>query len=112
METIDAYIEAFHEETRLKLQEVRQAIQKAVPEAEEAWSYQMPTFKLRKKNLAHFAAWKGHLGLYPGPAALEAFKTELSRYNGSKGAVQFPLNEPMPLELIKSIVRWHAERIK
>jgi uncharacterized protein YdhG (YjbR/CyaY superfamily) len=109
---IDEYISGFTGETRASLTALRQAIHEAAPEAEEGWSYQMPTFKLRKKNLVHFAAWKGHIGLYPGPAALEFFKPELSGYKGSKGAVQFPIDQPLPLELIRQIVIWQAQQMK
>lgn len=101
--TIDAYIAEFPEATQAILQEIRAAIQAAAPAAEEAISYQMPTFKL-KGNLVHFAAYKNHIGFYPVPTGIEAFKKELSIYKGGKGSVQFPIDQPMPLELIKKIV--------
>jgi uncharacterized protein YdhG (YjbR/CyaY superfamily) len=101
--TIDAYIAEFPEATQAILQEIRATIQAAAPAAEEAISYQMPTFKL-KGNLVHFAAYKNHIGFYPVPTGIEAFKKELSIYKGGKGSVQFPIDQPMPLELIKKIV--------
>src|SRR6185503_601004 len=97
--SIDGYIKTFPEDVQSVLQTVRETIKKAAPDAVEAISYQMPTFKLNSKNLVHFAAWKNHIGFYATPSGNEAFKKELSKYNGAKGSVQFPLNEPMPLEL-------------
>lgn len=101
--TIDDYIASFPPDTREILQAVRTTIRQAAPDATEAISYQMPTFKLNG-NLVHFAAYKNHIGLYPTPQGVEAFREELSRYKGAKGSVQFPLDQPIPYDLIRRIV--------
>ena len=106
--TIDEYINTFPADIRDMLQTIRQTIHEAAPEAKEAISYQMPTFKLNG-NLVHFAAFKNHVGFYPAPSGIERFKTELSPYKWSKGAVQFPLDKPLPLELVRKIVAFRAQ---
>jgi uncharacterized protein YdhG (YjbR/CyaY superfamily) len=103
-QTIDEYIKIFPVDIQKILESVRQAIKNAAPEAEEAISYQIPTFKL-KGNLVHFAAFKNHIGFYPGSKAIEIFQKELTKYKSSKGAVQFPIDKPMPLSLIQKIVK-------
>ena len=100
--TIDEYIAGFPEDIQIKLQEIRATIKSAAPDAQEKISYQMPTFYL-KGNLVHFAAHTSHIGFYPAPSGIEAFKNELAAYKNSKGAVQFPINEPLPLDLIRRI---------
>lgn len=107
-ESVDQYIAAFEPEVQELLQRLRKVIQEAAPEAEEKISYQMPTWFLHK-NLVHFAAYKTHIGFYPAPSGIEAFKEELSRYKGAKGSVQFPLREPLPYDLIKRIVGFRVE---
>jgi uncharacterized protein YdhG (YjbR/CyaY superfamily) len=102
--TIDEYIKAFPRDVQSILEKMRQTIRKTAPKAVEAISYQMPTFKLNGKNLVHFAAWKNHIGFYPTPSGTEAFKKELSPYKGAKGSVQFPIEMPIPYELVKNIV--------
>jgi len=110
--SIDEYIATFPKEIQMKLEVVRATIKAAAPEAVEKISYQMPTFFLYG-NLVHFAAFKNHIGLYPAPSGIEAFKHELSQYEGSKGAVRFPLDRPLPLELISKIVKYRvAENLK
>lgn len=109
--TMDEYIKTFPEDVQDILEKMRQTIQKAAPEATEAISYQMPTFKLNGKNLVHFAAWKNHIGFYPTPSGTEAFKKELSRYKGAKGSVQFPLEEPIPHDLVKKVVKFRMKEI-
>lgn len=106
--TIDEYIKQFPEDIQLILSMIRHVIKDTVPEAEEKISYQMPTFYLQG-NLIHFAAHKNHIGLYPMPSAIEAFGNELSVYKSAKGSVQFPTNEPIPLELIKKIVEFRIK---
>lgn len=106
-ENIDDYIAQAAPEVRELLQEVRKVIHEAAPEATEKISYQMPTFDLHG-NLVHFAAFKKHIGFYPAPRGIEAFKDELSVYKGAKGSVQFPLNQPMPYDLIGRIVKFRA----
>ena len=110
--SIDEYIATFPKETQRILKEMRATIKAAAPEAEEKISYQMPTFFL-KGNLVHFAAFKNHIGFYPTPSGVEAFKDELSVYEGAKGSVQFPIEKPMPLKLITKIVKFRvAENLK
>ena len=105
--TIDEYISGFPEDIQTLLQQIRVTIREAAPEAEEAIKYAMPTFVLNG-NLVHFAAFKNHIGFYPVPSGIEAFKKELSVYKGAKGSVQFPLDQPMPLELITQIVKFRV----
>lgn len=105
---IDEYIAGFPEETQEILELVRATIQKAAPDATEAISYAIPTFKLNG-NLVHFAAFKTHIGFYPAPTGGEAFKKELSVYKTGKGSVQFPIDEPMPLGLITRIVKFRVK---
>ena len=104
---IDEYIARFPSDVRKILERVRRTIRKAAPEAEEAISYQIPTFKL-KGNLVHFAAWKEHIGFYPTSSGTSKFKKELSAYEGAKGSVKFPMDEPMPLDLISRIVKFRV----
>lgn len=105
---IDEYIAGFPEETQEILELIRATIQKAAPDATEAISYAIPTFKLNG-NLVHFAAFKTHIGFYPAPTGGEAFKKELSVYKTGKGSVQFPIDEPMPLGLITRIVKFRVK---
>jgi uncharacterized protein YdhG (YjbR/CyaY superfamily) len=110
--SIDEYIATFPEEIQKILEELRATIKAAAPEAEEKISYQMPTFAL-KGNLVHFAAFKNHIGLYPTPSGTQAFKRELSIYQGAKGSIKFPIDKPLPLELIRKIVKFRvAENLK
>lgn len=108
-QTIDEYIAAFPTAVQEKLQQLRETIQVAAPEATEKMSYRMPTFYLNG-NLVHFAAFKNHIGFYPTPSAIEQFKDQLSVYKQGKGSVQFPLDEPLPLNLITEIV--HARLLE
>ena len=105
--SIDEYIATFPKVTQNILQEARATIQAAAPDAEEKISYQMPTFFL-KGNLVHFAAYANHIGFYPTPSGIEAFKGELSIYEGAKGSVQFPIDQPLPLKLITKIVKFRV----
>jgi len=102
--TIDGYIKTFPDEVQSILEKLRQTIRKVAPDAVETISYQMPTFKLNGKNLVHFAAWKNHIGFYPLPSGTEAFQKELSDYKSAKGSVQFPLDKPIPFDLVERIV--------
>jgi uncharacterized protein YdhG (YjbR/CyaY superfamily) len=106
--TIDEYVATFPKSVQSILQELRQVIKDAAPEAEEAISYQIPTFKLNG-NLVWFAAFKDHIGFYPRESAIEAFKTELSPYDVSKGTVRFPLDKPIPLDLVRKIVKYRVK---
>jgi len=105
---IDAYIARFPKDVQRILEQLRTTIRKAAPDAEEAISYQMPTFRL-KGNLVHFAAYKNHIGFYPTPSGIEKFKKELSVYEGAKGSVKFPIDKPLPFDLISEIVKFRVQ---
>ena len=104
---INGYIASFPKDIQKILEEIRETVRKAAPGAEEAIKYAIPTFILNG-NLVHFAAFKNHIGFYPVPSGIEAFKHELSIYKQGKGSVQFPLDEPMPLKLITAIVKFRV----
>jgi uncharacterized protein YdhG (YjbR/CyaY superfamily) len=104
---IDDYIANFPIDVQNILQELRATIRQAAPEAQETINYQIPTFTL-KGNLVHFAAFKKHIGFYPTPTGIEAFKNELAAYETAKGSVKFPLNKPLPLDLISKIVTYRV----
>lgn len=106
--SIDQYIAGFPRDVQRILEQIRTTIRKAAPDAREAIKYQIPTFVLHG-NLVHFAAFKNHIGFYPTPSGIEAFKDELSRYDCAKGSVQFPIDQPMPLALIAKIVRFRVK---
>jgi|SRR5688572_458152 len=106
--TIDEYINSFPEDVRRILTELRQTIREVAPDAEETINYQIPTFILNG-NLVHFAAFENHIGFYPAPSGMEAFKKELSGYKSAKGSVQFPIDEPLPLPLIRKIVEYRVK---
>ena len=105
--SIDEYIATFPEDIQALLEAVRATIKASAPDAEERISYQMPTFALNG-NLVHFAAHKNHIGFYPTSSGIEAFKDELSKYEGTKGAVRFPISQPLPMELISKIVQFRV----
>lgn len=116
--TIDGYIASFPPEIQEILQRVRTTIREAAPGAEETIKYQIPTYTL-KGNLVHFAAFKNHIGFYPTPSGTEKFKDELAPYEGAKGSIRFPLDKPIPYDLISEIVKFrvqetldHAEKRK
>jgi uncharacterized protein YdhG (YjbR/CyaY superfamily) len=106
--SIDEYIGSFPEHIQKKLEELRNVIKELVPQAQEKISWQIPTFFLNG-NLVHFAGYSKHIGFYPGASGIDAFKSELSKYKYAKGSVQFPLEEPLPIELIKKIVNFRVE---
>ena len=106
--TIDEYIAGFPKDIQAILQRVRQTIREAAPDAEEKISYQMPAFTL-KGNLVYFAGFKNHIGFYPIPSGIEEFKEELSVYEQGKGSVQFPLDKPIPYDLISRIVKFRVK---
>ena len=106
--TMDEYISACPKDVQDILEKVRATIRKAAPEAEETIDYQMPTFKL-KGNLVHFAAHKKHIGFYPTPSGIEKFKEEISVYEWAKGSVQFPLDKPIPYDLISRITEFRVK---
>lgn len=104
--TIDEYIASHPAEVQKILKKIWSQIKKIIPEAEEAIRYQMPTFRLNGKNLVHFAAYKNHIGFYPTPSGLNAFEKELKPYRSGKGTAQFPLDQPIPYDLIEKIVKF------
>ena len=109
--SIDEYIARFPEAIQAQLNAVRATIRAAAPDAEERISYQMPAFALHG-NLVYFAALKNHIGFYPTSSGIAAFKDELAAYEGTPGAVRFPLNQPLPLDLIRRIVEFRvAEKL-
>jgi uncharacterized protein YdhG (YjbR/CyaY superfamily) len=108
---IDEYITGFPRDVQEILEQVRAAIRRAAPDAEEAIKYQIPTFVLNE-NLVHFAAFKNHVGLYPAPSAIAAFEKELASYKSAKGSVQFPIDKPMPLSLIRKIVTFRVREAR
>lgn len=107
---IDEYIASFSFDVQKILQKIRKTISKAAPGAVEAIAYQIPTFRLGGKNLIHFAAFQKHIGVYPAPREAAEFKTELTAYQGGKGTVQFPLDKPIPYDLIVRILKFNVER--
>jgi uncharacterized protein YdhG (YjbR/CyaY superfamily) len=105
--TIDEYIAGYPAHVQELLQQMRKAISQAAPKATEAIKYGIPTFVLNG-NLVHFGGFKNHIGFYPAPSGLEEFKEELAAYEGSKGAVKFPIDKPLPLTLVKKITKYRA----
>ena len=108
--SIDEYIAGFPPETQKVLEELRALIQASAPDATETISYAIPTFDLNGKHLVHFAGYERHVGLYPAPSGLEAFKEALKPYKRGKGSVQFPLDQPLPKALIRRIVEFRVEQ--
>jgi uncharacterized protein YdhG (YjbR/CyaY superfamily) len=106
--SIDQYIAEFPPGTQKLLQEVRTVIRAAAPDAIETISYAIPTFDLNGKHLVHFAGFKKHIGFYPVPSAMEAFEEELKPYKSGKGSAQFPLDQPLPKDLIRRIVEFRV----
>jgi uncharacterized protein YdhG (YjbR/CyaY superfamily) len=106
--TMDEYIDGFPPLVQDILQEMRKVIRSAAPEAQEKISYGIPTFFL-KGNLVHFAGYKKHIGFYPAPSGIAAFSEALSAYESAKGSVKFPLEEPMPYDLIREIVAFRVK---
>jgi uncharacterized protein YdhG (YjbR/CyaY superfamily) len=106
--TIDEYIASFPKDVQEILERIRRTIREAAPDAQEKISYQMPAFTL-KGNLVYFAAFKNHIGFYPIPSGIEEFKEELSAYEQGKGSVQFPLDKPIPYDLISRIVKFRVK---
>jgi uncharacterized protein YdhG (YjbR/CyaY superfamily) len=106
--TIDEYIETFPEEIRILLETMRQAIHEAAPEAEETISYRMPAFR-QNGILVYFAAFRDHLSFFPTVSGIAAFREELGPYLGGKGTAKFPLDQPVPYDLVKKIVRFRVQ---
>jgi uncharacterized protein YdhG (YjbR/CyaY superfamily) len=106
---IDEYIAGFPKDVQELLEQIRRTIREEAPDAEEAIKYQIPTFVLNG-NLVHFAAFKNHIGFYPTPQGMEEFATDLAPYASGKGSAQFPLDKPIPLDLIRRIVKLRVEK--
>ena len=107
--SIDEYIADFPPETQKLLEEMRAIIKSAAPDATETISYAIPTFDLNGHHLVHFAGFKKHVGFYPVPSGMEAFKEELAPYKSGKGSAQFPLDQPLPTDLIRRIVEFRVK---
>jgi uncharacterized protein YdhG (YjbR/CyaY superfamily) len=108
-QTVDEYIASRPEAVQVALQRVRRAIRQAIPEAEEAISYQIPAYKLHGQRMVYFAGWKEHYSLYPATDGVaDAFREELAPYQVSKGTIRFPLSQPVPVKLIARIARFRA----
>ncbi len=107
--TIDEYIKTYPKETQVVLEQLRQTIQKAAPEAKESIAYGIPTFKLHG-NLVHFGGYKNHIGFYPAPSGIEEFKKELSVYQTGKGTLAFPIDKPLPLDLVTRVVKFRVSQ--
>lgn len=109
--TIDEYLKDYPADIQTILQKIRKTIQEAAPEAEEAVRYGMPTFRFKEKNMIHFAAFKNHLSIFPGPQAIEEFTEGLFSYQVSKGTIQFQFHQTVPYPLIKKIVQFKMKKI-
>jgi len=105
---IDSYIKSFPSSTQKILEQLRKTIRKAAPDAQETINYGMPTFTLNG-NLVHFAAFRNHIGFYPTPSGIEMFKKEISEYEWAKGSVKFPIEKPLPYDLIARIVKFRVK---
>ena len=108
---IDEYIAGFPPGVQESLRKIRAIVRKAAPDAEETLKYRMPTFVLRE-NLVHFAGFQNHIGFYPTPTAIKAFSGDLAGYESAKGSVQFPLNCPVPFDLIKRMVEFRVKEVR
>lgn len=110
--SIDEYISIFPVKTQVILEKIRETIKELVPDAEETISYQIPLLKSNGSYLIYFAGWKNHVSLYPVPRGNDSLKKELSKYKGGKGTVQFPFDKPLPISLIKKIVKYRIKENK
>ena len=110
--SVDLYIKAFPAKTQAILKKFRQLILQLAPQAVESISYGLVGYKLNGKPLVYFGGWKNHIGFYATPAGNAAFKKQLSKFQGAKGSVKFPLNEPMPYVLVKQMVKYRVKEAK
>lgn len=110
--SIDAYIAGFAPATQERLEQLRALVHELVPAATETISYAIPTFDLHGKHLVHFAGFAKHIGFYPTPTGMEEFKDDLARYKTGKGSVQFPLDQPLPVDLIRRIVEYRIGEVR
>jgi uncharacterized protein YdhG (YjbR/CyaY superfamily) len=109
VKTIDEFIAGFPKEVRVVLEELRRVIRESAPGVEETISYGIPTFDLNGRHLVHFSAYENHVGFYPTPSGIEAFKKELSHFKTSKGTVQFSLDKSVPFDLVRRIVKFRVK---
>lgn len=109
---VDEYISIFPADVQSFLEKIRQTIRKAAPDAVETISYQVPAFKLNGRYLIYFAGYKHHVSIYPAPRGVAVFKSQLAKYKGGKGTVQFPFDKPLPLALISRIVKFRMNEAK
>ena len=109
LKTVDEYIAAFPKKVQDVLEKIRSTIRESAPKAEKAISYGIPAFILNGRGLVYLAAWKNHIGFYPTPSGIEAFKKELAPFKQEKGSVQFPLDKPISIGLVKKIVRYRVK---
>lgn len=107
-QSIDEYIAACPEQSQSYVQKIREIVKAVAPKAKEKISYQIACFELNGKNLVHFAGWKKHVSLYPVPAGSEAFNEEISKYADGKGTIKFMLDKPLPIKLIKQVVKFRV----
>lgn len=112
IKNVNTYIQNFPAEVQERLRQTRKVITQTAPEAQEMISYGMPAYKLNGKPLVYFAGYKNHIGLYATPNGHAAFQKEFARYKQGKGSVQFPLTEPLPLDLIKAVVAFRVKTIQ
>ena len=110
--SIDDYIAEFSPETQARLEEIRALIREEAPGATETISYAIPTFDLKRRHLCHFAAFKNHLSFFPTGQGAEAFAEELKAYKGGKGTVQFPYSQPLPVDLVRRMVRYRVGQVE
>ena len=109
MSEVDEYIESFPDNVRKILTRIRKIILDHAPDADESFAYQMPAYKTNGKPLVYFAGFKNHIGFYATPTGHAEFAKELSKYKQGKGSVQFPLDKPLPIDLIAQIVRFRVK---
>lgn len=108
LNSVDTYISTFPKNIQILLQSIRKTIQKSAPDAEETIKYGIPTYVLHG-NLVHFGGYKNHIGFYPAPSGISTFKDKLSAYKTAKGSVQFPIDKPLPVELITKIIKYRVK---
>ena len=109
---VDAYVAGFAEPTRAVLAELRDLVRAAIPGATETMAYGIPTFDLHGKHVVHVAGYAGHVGLYPTPSGMEAFEADLAPYRSGKGTARFPLDAPLPTDLIRRIVAFRVGEVE
>lgn len=111
IKSIDEYLVTIHAETRPIIEKIRTLVKNLVPNGVETIKYRLPTIMLGGKNLVHYAAFKHHIGFYPTPSGITAFEKELKSYQTSTGSIQFPLDKPIPYDLIEKIVRFRIREM-